>query len=66
MLKFVALIVTTLPETVKLPVTVTSPDIVPPEAEYFVLANAYAELAYEPEVTALWSAVFAESKAAFE
>ena len=41
-LRFVALIVTTLPETIKLPVTVTSPEIVPPEAEYFVLANAYA------------------------
>ena len=32
---------------VKLPVTLTSPEIVPPVELNLVLANAYAELAYE-------------------
>ena len=59
MLKLFAETVVTLPEIVKLPVTVTSPEIVPPvelnlvlavlnAADAFsavVLANAYAELA---------------------
>jgi hypothetical protein len=33
------------PLTVKLPVTTTSPEIVPPDDEYFVLAAPYAALA---------------------
>jgi len=37
----------TLPEMVKLPVIVVSPDIVPPDDENFVLAKAKAPLAYE-------------------
>ena len=41
----------------------TSPVTVPPEEEYFVLAEANAELAYEPAVTALPSAVLAWSYA---
>ena len=67
------------PETVMLPLIVKSPVIVPPDVdnlvlaaekaplayEAAVLATPYAELAYEPLVTAFWSAVFAAKKAPF-
>ena len=45
MLKLFAETVVVVPVIIKLPVIVTSPEIEPPEDEYFVLANAYAELA---------------------
>ena len=55
----------TLPETLKLPVTTTSPEIVPPVAENLALAAAKAALAYAPDVTARWSAVVAFVAAVF-
>jgi len=73
MLKLFAETVVTLPEITKLPVTVTSPEIVPPvelnlvlavlnAAAAFsavVLANVYAEFAYEPADSAFVAAVLA-------
>jgi hypothetical protein len=58
--------VTVLPVTFKLPVIFTSPDIVPPLELYLVLAVMNAELAYTPDVTALWSAVAALVVAVFD
>ena len=46
------LIIVCVPLTVKLPFRVTSPDIVPPDELNLVFANAYAELAYTPALTA--------------
>jgi len=52
------------PSTVKLPVIVTSPETVPPEELNLLLAAAKAPFAYDPALTAFWSAVLAAAKAA--
>ena len=63
MLKLLAETVVVAPVIVKLPVIVTSPEIAPPEDEYFVLANVYAELAYEPAERAFVADVLAAKNA---
>ena len=50
--KVLTLTVTVVPSTLRLPEITTSPEIVPPDELYLLLAASKAPLAYEPEVTA--------------
>ena len=58
------LIVVTWPDTVKLPETFKSPEIVPPDEDSLEFAVVYAEFAYELAITAFSSAVLAANKPA--